>query len=77
MAEAKKKGSHHLKLWASVATGLEDVALAEITAVLEPSTAPRSVPGQVLFCVAAERDAAEIAGRLALLRACGYVCAKI
>lgn len=71
------KVSHHLELWASVATGLEDDALEEIRGVMDPSMAPRKVPGQVLFCVARARDPADVAASMQRLSVCDYVFAKL
>ena len=36
----------HFELWASVATGLEEEAVAEIEASMTPSRGVRSMPGQ-------------------------------
>ena len=71
------KDAHHLELWASVATGLEDDAVKEVEATMEPSRGVRSIPGQVLFAVAASREARDVAGALRTLKTVDVVYCKL
>ena len=71
------KDAHHLELWASVATGLEDDAVKEVEATMEPSRCVRSIPGQVLFAVAASREARDVAGALRTLKTVDVVYCKL
>ena len=75
--ELEGKDAHHVEFWASVATGLELDAQVEVERLVAPSRAVRTVPGQVLFAVAAARPYEEVAAALKALRTVDYVFAKV
>lgn len=68
---------HHFPLWATVATGLEEDALAELLDVVRPSQKPLVLSGQILFTVESARPEDEVAAALKKLAIADYVYARI